>query len=230
MSLSRPFILRPVATSLLMVALLQLGAPERVWPLLEHRPDPRLRSFLIHRFQPLQTDVRSLLGRLVEEPEVSRRRKQGAGCRALHLEHAATCGDVDDRSNRGGQTRTETLFKVVVGILWPDDQPFVGAEPERAAIVLARADGIRHDWQQQTKRRCQPLHEVAIVWVGSEVDLREVWDFTYKDVAARCRGEGDKSVPIVSEGAAPNRLSYHVERFLCRRRSARSRSRRRCAH
>jgi formylglycine-generating enzyme required for sulfatase activity len=56
------------------VALVQLGAPERVWPLLEHRPDPRLRSFLIHRFAPLQTDVQALLGRLAEEREVSRRR------------------------------------------------------------------------------------------------------------------------------------------------------------
>jgi formylglycine-generating enzyme required for sulfatase activity/tRNA A-37 threonylcarbamoyl transferase component Bud32 len=56
------------------VALLQLGAPERVWPLLEHKPDPRLRSFLIHRFAPLQADVRALLDRLAEEGEVSRRR------------------------------------------------------------------------------------------------------------------------------------------------------------
>jgi formylglycine-generating enzyme required for sulfatase activity len=56
------------------VALLQLGAPERVWPLLEHRPDPRLRSFLIHRFEPLKTDVQALLARLAEEHEVSRRR------------------------------------------------------------------------------------------------------------------------------------------------------------
>jgi formylglycine-generating enzyme required for sulfatase activity/tRNA A-37 threonylcarbamoyl transferase component Bud32 len=56
------------------VALLQLGAAERAWPLLEHRPDPRLRSFLIHRFAPLQTDVRALLGRLAGEREVSRRR------------------------------------------------------------------------------------------------------------------------------------------------------------
>ena len=56
------------------VALLQLGAAERVWPLLEHQPDPRLRSFLIHRFEPLKTDVQALLGRLEEEGEVSRRR------------------------------------------------------------------------------------------------------------------------------------------------------------
>jgi formylglycine-generating enzyme required for sulfatase activity/tRNA A-37 threonylcarbamoyl transferase component Bud32 len=56
------------------VALLQLGAAERVWPLLEHQPDPRLRSFLIHRFAPLQADVRALLGQLEQERQVSRRR------------------------------------------------------------------------------------------------------------------------------------------------------------
>jgi formylglycine-generating enzyme required for sulfatase activity len=55
------------------VALLQLGAPERVWPLLEHKPDPRLRSFLIHRFEPLKADVQALLARLAEEHEGSRR-------------------------------------------------------------------------------------------------------------------------------------------------------------
>jgi formylglycine-generating enzyme required for sulfatase activity len=55
------------------VALLQLGAPERVWPLLEQRPDPRLRSFLLHRFAPLKTDVQALLGQLEQEREVSRR-------------------------------------------------------------------------------------------------------------------------------------------------------------
>jgi formylglycine-generating enzyme required for sulfatase activity len=68
------------------VALLQLGAPERVWPLLEHRPDPRLRSFLIHRFAPLQTDVRALLGRLADEPEVSRRRALVLGLGAFPVQ------------------------------------------------------------------------------------------------------------------------------------------------
>jgi formylglycine-generating enzyme required for sulfatase activity/tRNA A-37 threonylcarbamoyl transferase component Bud32 len=56
------------------VALLQLGAAERVWPLLEHQPDPRLRSFLIHRFEPLKTVVQTLLDQLAAERAVSRRR------------------------------------------------------------------------------------------------------------------------------------------------------------
>ncbi len=32
------------------VALLELNQPEKVWPLLKHGPDPRARSYLIHRF------------------------------------------------------------------------------------------------------------------------------------------------------------------------------------
>jgi formylglycine-generating enzyme required for sulfatase activity len=56
------------------VALLRLGQGERVWPLLQHRPDPRLRSYLIHRFSPLGADGRSLVKRLDEEPDVWARR------------------------------------------------------------------------------------------------------------------------------------------------------------
>ena len=35
------------------VALLKMGQPEKVWPLLKHSPDPRVRSYLIHRLSPL---------------------------------------------------------------------------------------------------------------------------------------------------------------------------------
>jgi formylglycine-generating enzyme required for sulfatase activity len=55
-------------------ALLQLGVAGRVWPLLEFNPDPRVRSFLIHRLGPLATDPDLLLKRLAGEPVVSRRR------------------------------------------------------------------------------------------------------------------------------------------------------------
>ena len=54
--------------------LLRLGWPERVWPLLQHRPDPRVRSYLIHRLSPLGVDARTLVKRLEAEPEVSAKR------------------------------------------------------------------------------------------------------------------------------------------------------------
>jgi formylglycine-generating enzyme required for sulfatase activity len=56
------------------VALLRLGRPEPVWPLLVHSPDPRRRNYLIHRLAPLGANPRDLIRRLDTEPEVSARR------------------------------------------------------------------------------------------------------------------------------------------------------------
>jgi formylglycine-generating enzyme required for sulfatase activity len=55
------------------VALLRLGQPEKVWPLLKHSPpdDPRVGSYLIHRLSPLGADAGAIIRRLEEEPDVS---------------------------------------------------------------------------------------------------------------------------------------------------------------
>jgi serine/threonine-protein kinase len=56
------------------VALLQLGRADEVWPLFRHRPDPRLRTYLIHHLKPLGVGPEVLARRLVAETEVSARR------------------------------------------------------------------------------------------------------------------------------------------------------------
>jgi formylglycine-generating enzyme required for sulfatase activity len=56
------------------VALLRLNQADRVWPLLKHRPDPRVRSYLIDRLGPLGADAGALVKRLAEEPDVTIRR------------------------------------------------------------------------------------------------------------------------------------------------------------
>jgi serine/threonine protein kinase/formylglycine-generating enzyme required for sulfatase activity len=56
------------------VALLGFGEGERVWPLLRHREDPRVRSHLVHRLAPLKSDPQALIDRLKDEPDVSARR------------------------------------------------------------------------------------------------------------------------------------------------------------
>jgi formylglycine-generating enzyme required for sulfatase activity len=56
------------------VALLRLGHAEAVWPLLKHNPDPRVRSYLIHRLSPLGADPKAIINRLGEEKEASIRR------------------------------------------------------------------------------------------------------------------------------------------------------------
>jgi serine/threonine protein kinase/formylglycine-generating enzyme required for sulfatase activity len=56
------------------VALLRMGQPARVWQLLMHSPDPRVRSYLIHRMYSLAVDVKTIIKRLEEEPDVTVRR------------------------------------------------------------------------------------------------------------------------------------------------------------
>ena len=56
------------------VALLRMSQPEKVWPLLKHSPDPRLRSYLIHRLIPMGADAEALIKRLDEEPDSTIRR------------------------------------------------------------------------------------------------------------------------------------------------------------
>jgi len=56
------------------VALLRLGQPDKVWPLLRHSPDPRVRSYLVHGLFPLGADARVVSQRLGEEPDLSARR------------------------------------------------------------------------------------------------------------------------------------------------------------
>jgi serine/threonine protein kinase len=56
------------------VALLRLGRPEKVWPLMRKRPDPRARSYLIHRLGLLGVDPGVLLRQLATEREDDIRR------------------------------------------------------------------------------------------------------------------------------------------------------------
>jgi len=56
------------------VALLRLNQPAKVWPLLKHSPDPRVRSYLIHRLGPLGADAKAIVKRLDDETEITIRR------------------------------------------------------------------------------------------------------------------------------------------------------------
>ena len=56
------------------VALLRMDQPEKAWPLLRHSPDPRVRTYLIHRLAPLDVDATTIAKRLEEEPDLTARR------------------------------------------------------------------------------------------------------------------------------------------------------------
>jgi formylglycine-generating enzyme required for sulfatase activity/serine/threonine protein kinase len=56
------------------LTLLHLGEPERLWTLLEHGKDPRLRTYLIHRFAPYGVDPHTLVQKLMAGGNVAVRR------------------------------------------------------------------------------------------------------------------------------------------------------------
>jgi formylglycine-generating enzyme required for sulfatase activity len=57
------------------VALLRMNQADKVWPLLRHRPpDPRVRSYLVHRLGPLGAETGVLVKRFEVEPDVTVRR------------------------------------------------------------------------------------------------------------------------------------------------------------
>jgi len=56
------------------VALVRMGEADKAWSVLRHSPDPRARSYLIHRLSPLGADPKAIVKRLDEEQDVSIRR------------------------------------------------------------------------------------------------------------------------------------------------------------
>jgi serine/threonine protein kinase len=56
------------------VALLRMNQPAKAWPLLKHSPDPRVRSYLIHRSGPLGVDSGTIEKQLDMESDVTIRR------------------------------------------------------------------------------------------------------------------------------------------------------------
>jgi serine/threonine protein kinase/formylglycine-generating enzyme required for sulfatase activity len=56
------------------VALLRMNQPANAWALLKHSPDPRVRSYLIHRLGPLGVDAAAILEQLDVESDITIRR------------------------------------------------------------------------------------------------------------------------------------------------------------
>ena len=56
------------------VALVKMNHAAEVWPLLKHSPDPRVRTWIIHRLGPMGADAKVIVKRFWEETDVSIRR------------------------------------------------------------------------------------------------------------------------------------------------------------
>lgn len=56
------------------VMLLRMNAPEKVWPLLKHSPDPRVRSYIIHWLSPRGGEPKTITAGYAQETDVTIKR------------------------------------------------------------------------------------------------------------------------------------------------------------
>ena len=104
-----------------------MNQPEKVWPLLKHSPDPRVRSYLIHRLSPLGADAEAIVKRLDEEPDMTIRR-------ALLL----SLGEFGEKEFAAG--RSQGVAAEVAG-----DVPHGDADPG----LHAAAEWLLRQWKQE---------------------------------------------------------------------------------
>ena len=125
------------------VALLRMNRPEKVWPLLKHSPDPRVRSYLIHRLAPLGADATAVIKHLDEEPDLTIRR-------ALLL----SLGDFSD--GELPPTARTALSPKLQALYRSDADPGLHAAAEwllRQWKQEAWLKQVNEDWAKDRKRR-----------------------------------------------------------------------------
>jgi serine/threonine protein kinase/formylglycine-generating enzyme required for sulfatase activity len=90
------------------VALLRLNHPNAAWPLLKHTSDPRVRSYLIHRFSLCGADLSAIIKRLDLEPDITIRRALLLAIGEFDKKHLAADGRQALLSKVQEMYRTET--------------------------------------------------------------------------------------------------------------------------
>ncbi len=132
------------------VALLSMSLPEKVWPLLKHSPDPRVRSYLIHRLGPMGVDAEALIKRLDGEPDITIRR-------ALLL----SLGEINEKELPPA-SRTSLIPKLQT-IYGTDADPGVHAAAEwllRTWKQQAWLNQLTKEWTKDKEQRAKRLEGI----------------------------------------------------------------------
>ncbi len=124
------------------VAMLKMNQPEKVWPLLKHSPDPRMRSYLIHRFGPLGAAPGAIVKQLLEEKEVSIRR-------ALIL----SLGDFGEKDFSPGQR--QALLAQLQEMYRRESDPGIHASAEWLLRTWAQEEWLKQVNEELAKDREQ---------------------------------------------------------------------------
>ncbi len=146
------------------VALLRMNQPAKVWPLLKHSPDPRVRSYLIHRLAPLGADAGAIIQRLDEEPDVTIRRalllslgeygEKGLSPEARKAVLPNVAGDVSHGRRSGAScVGGMALAAMAAGGVAETGQRRVGQGQGAAGEASGRHPAVSHEGQGESRRR-----------------------------------------------------------------------------
>lgn len=124
-----------------LIALLRLGHSETLWPVLDQKPDPRLRSLLVTRLSEFGADPQSLVDRLLVETDDARRFALIASLAQFRSErlHAETSDQLRDQIRQWGVEHPSAAIHSICGYLcrrwqWTD----VLREVSAASTPIAR--------------------------------------------------------------------------------------------
>jgi serine/threonine protein kinase/formylglycine-generating enzyme required for sulfatase activity len=147
------------------VALLKMNQPEKVWPLLKHRPDPRARSYLIHRVSPLGDDAGEIIKRLDEETDVTIRR-------ALLL----SLGEFDEKALPSAVR--QTLLPKLQDIYRTATDPGLHASSEWLLRTWQKESWIKQvndEWAKDKKQRDQRLESIQQLFAKDKAQTPPQW-------------------------------------------------------
>jgi eukaryotic-like serine/threonine-protein kinase len=154
------------------VVLMRLGQDDAGWPaLLRSRPDPRVRSYLIHRFSPLGGDPAKIVRRFYEERDPSIRR-------ALLL--------------MLGEFKPDQLSPADSQSLIPRMAQVYRNDPDPG--LHAAAEWLLRQWQQDQK-----LNEIDAEWL-KEPGRRKEREDQIREEMAHAQGKGESYWRVNGEG------------------------------
>jgi formylglycine-generating enzyme required for sulfatase activity/tRNA A-37 threonylcarbamoyl transferase component Bud32 len=150
------------------VALLQLQQGQKVWPLFTHSPDPRRRSYLIHRLAPLATEPRMLIHQLYQEREPSRRRALVLSLGSFEAERVAAADRAELLSRLKHWYRGETDAGFHGAVEWLLRRWGHGADVDRIDEDLkGQSPGSRQWYINGQGQTLAVIPEDGPFWMGS---------------------------------------------------------------
>jgi len=147
------------------LVLLRMDRPEKAWPLLKHSPDPRVRSYLIHRFGPMGTDAKVIAKRLEEEPDLTIRR-------ALVL----SLGEFGEQAFATGER--DLLKRKLRDLYRNDPDPGLHAAAEwllRLWKQEAWLKDVEEEWAKDRKGREQRLERIRQELAKAKSEAKPQW-------------------------------------------------------